>query len=170
MQWEKRKHTVLLISFSDNYECSLILHQNLTSRGVVCGLAVIWNWVSHKLSVFCYILFIRVFYHNFGILITLKILFHWVIAVQSPSHVQFFVSPWTTAHQASLSLTFSWILPKFMSIELYKHWRSWHNTTAKMHIHNITTHPTGKLFKYWEADKNTAADIRFPKFYFSPES
>ena len=126
------------------YGYSLILHQNLTSRRV-CGLAVIWNWISHKFSVFCYMLSIRVFYHNFGILITLKILFHWVIVVQSPSHVQFFANPWTTAHQASLSLTFSWILPKFMSIELYKHWRSWYNTTAKIHIHNITTHPTAKL-------------------------
>ena len=159
---KKEVYSIINIIF-ENYGCSLILHQNLTSRRA-CGLAVIWNWISHKLSVFCYMLSVRVFYHNFGILITLKILFHWIIVVQSPSHVQFFVSPWTTAHQASLSLTFAWILPKFMSIELYKHWRSWHNTTAKIHIHNITTHPTAKLFKYWEADKNTAADVRFPKF------
>ena len=37
--------------------------------------------------------------------------------VQSPSHVQLFVIPWTAAHQASLSLTVSWSLFKFMSIE-----------------------------------------------------
>ena len=36
--------------------------------------------------------------------------------VQSLSHVQLFVTPWTAAHQASLSLTTSWSLPKFMSI------------------------------------------------------
>ena len=40
-----------------------------------------------------------------------------VIVVQLPSHVQFFASPWTAACQASLSLTISWSLPKFMSIE-----------------------------------------------------
>ena len=34
------------------------------------------------------------------------------------SHVQLFVSPWTVAHQASLSITNSWSLPKPMSIKL----------------------------------------------------
>ena len=37
--------------------------------------------------------------------------------VQSPSHVQLFATPWTAAGQASLSLTISRRLPKFMSIE-----------------------------------------------------
>ena len=40
-----------------------------------------------------------------------------VVVVQSPSFVQLFVPPWTTAHQASLSLSISWTLPKFMSVE-----------------------------------------------------
>ena len=40
-----------------------------------------------------------------------------VVVVQSPSFVQLFVSPWTAAHQTSLSITISWSLPKFMSIE-----------------------------------------------------
>ena len=39
------------------------------------------------------------------------------IVVQSLSHVQFFVPPWTAAHQASLSFTVSPSLLKFMSIE-----------------------------------------------------
>ena len=38
------------------------------------------------------------------------------IVVQSPSHVWLFVTPWTAVHQASLSLTISWSLPKVMSI------------------------------------------------------
>ena len=38
-----------------------------------------------------------------------------VIVVQSPSRVWLSVTPWT--HQASLSLTIYWSLPKFMSIE-----------------------------------------------------
>ena len=37
--------------------------------------------------------------------------------VQSLSHVQLFVTSWTAAHQASLSSTISWSLPKLMSIE-----------------------------------------------------
>ena len=37
--------------------------------------------------------------------------------VQSLSRVQLFVTPWTAARQASLSLTIFWSLPKFMSAE-----------------------------------------------------
>ena len=40
------------------------------------------------------------------------------VVVQSPSHVRVFVTPWTAAHQASLSLTICWNFPKFMSITL----------------------------------------------------
>ena len=39
-------------------------------------------------------------------------------SVQSLSHVQLFVTPWTAARQASLSITNSWSSLKFMSIEL----------------------------------------------------
>ena len=39
-----------------------------------------------------------------------------VVVVQLLSHVQLFETPWTAAHQASLSLTIQWSLPKFMSI------------------------------------------------------
>ena len=38
-------------------------------------------------------------------------------SVQSLSRIQLFLTPWTTAHQASLSLTNSWSLLKLMSIE-----------------------------------------------------
>ena len=37
--------------------------------------------------------------------------------VQLLSHVRFFATPWTSAHQASLSITNSRSLPKLMSIE-----------------------------------------------------
>ena len=43
---------------------------------------------------------------------------HQFNSVQSLSHVWLFVTPWTTAHQASLSVTSSWSLLKLMSIEL----------------------------------------------------
>ena len=39
-------------------------------------------------------------------------------SVQSLSHVQLFATPWTAAHQASLSITNSWSLLKLMSIKL----------------------------------------------------
>ena len=39
-------------------------------------------------------------------------------SVQLLSGVRFFASPWTAAHQASLFITNSWSLLKFMSIEL----------------------------------------------------
>ena len=38
-------------------------------------------------------------------------------SVQLLSHVQLFVTPWITAHKASLSITNSWNLPKLMSVE-----------------------------------------------------
>ena len=40
-----------------------------------------------------------------------------VVIVWSLSHVWLFVTPWTAAHQASLSFTISWSLLKLMSIE-----------------------------------------------------
>ena len=40
-----------------------------------------------------------------------------MVVVQSPSHAQLLATPWTVARQASLSITISWSLPKFMSIK-----------------------------------------------------
>ena len=42
---------------------------------------------------------------------------HQLNSVQSLSHVQLFVTPWTAACQASLSITNTWSLLKLMSIE-----------------------------------------------------
>ena len=41
----------------------------------------------------------------------------WFSSVQSLSRVRLFVTPWTAAHQASLSITNSWTVLKLMSIE-----------------------------------------------------
>ena len=52
--------------------------------------------------------------HSFSVLL----LCSWIIShVVSVSHVQLFVTPWTAAHQASLSFTISWSVLKLMSIE-----------------------------------------------------
>ena len=42
---------------------------------------------------------------------------HQFSSVQLLSQVRLFATPWTTAHQASLSITNSWSWPKLMSIE-----------------------------------------------------
>ena len=47
----------------------------------------------------------------------LSILFIFSSSVQSVNHVRLFVTPWTAAHQASLSITSSQSLLKLMSIE-----------------------------------------------------
>ena len=41
----------------------------------------------------------------------------YVVVVQSLSDIQLFATPWTVARQASLSLTTSWRLLRFMSSE-----------------------------------------------------
>ena len=51
------------------------------------------------------------------VLLFLHNLFHQFSSVQSLSHVQLFVTPWSAAFQASLSITNSRSLLKFMSIE-----------------------------------------------------
>ena len=61
---------------------------------------------------------VRLWFRN-----NLKLSFHNSVcfifnSVQSFSRVQLFVTPWITAHQASLSITNSWSPPKPMSIEM----------------------------------------------------
>ena len=48
---------------------------------------------------------------------TFKIYYLQFSSVQSLSHVRLFVTPWTTARQASLSIASSWSSPKLVSIE-----------------------------------------------------
>ena len=56
-------------------------------------------------------------------------LYFMIVVVQSLSHVRLFGTPWTVAHQATLSFTISQSLLKFMSIEsvmLSNHLILWH--------------------------------------------
>ena len=71
----------------------LLLHAPLLLIGTQMSLILVW-----ALGLFCFVVV--------------------VVVVQSLSRVQLFATPWTAAHQASLSLTISRILCKFMSIEL----------------------------------------------------
>ena len=59
--------------------------------------------------------------HHFPLMLLIVSLeqrhFQNVVLLQSLSHVQLFVAPWTAAYQSSLSITISQSLLKFMSIE-----------------------------------------------------
>ena len=80
----------------------------------------IWTWISWVSCIDKQILYhcptwVRVFHRQ-----NVKTQKHWVfddVVVQLPSRVWLFTTPWTIAYQASLSLTISQSLPKFISIE-----------------------------------------------------
>ena len=54
---------------------------------------------------------------NASLYILVTFLLGFFVVIQSLSHVWLFATPWTVAHQASLSFTGSWSLLKLMSIE-----------------------------------------------------
>ena len=81
------------------------------------------------------------------------------VAVQSPSHIRFFATPWTTAHQDSLSLTTSWSL------------------FAQVHIHFISVACPAisssdalssfcpQSFPAWDFSNESSVPIRWPKYW-----
>ena len=82
----------------------------------------------------------------------------WVIVVPSPNHVLLLVTPWTAAHQASLSITISWSLPKFMFIALVmpsNHLILWCSLLLPSIFPSIRTFPMSGLFA--SDDQNTGA-------------
>ena len=83
-----------------------------------------------------------------------------VVVVQSLSRVWLFVTPWTTAHQASLSFTISRHLLKLMSIE-----------SVIPHNHLILCHPLLPLPSIFPNIKvfsnESALCIRWPKWHQS---
>ena len=82
---------------------------------------------------------------------------NFVIVVQSLSCVQLFATPWTAAHQASLSFTVSQCLLKCMSIEL-----------VMLSKHLILCHPLLLLpsisFRI-RVFSNESVHIRWPKYW-----
>ena len=79
-------------------------------------------------------------------------------AVQLPSHVRFFVTPWIAAHQASLSFTISQSLLKLMSVEL-----------VMPSNHLILCHPLLLLPSIFSSIRvffsESALCIRWPKYW-----
>ena len=79
-------------------------------------------------------------------------------SVQLLSHVQLFVTPWTAARQASLSITNSWSLLKLMSIKL-----------VMPSNHLILCHPLLLLPSIFpnirDFSNESVLHIRWPKYY-----
>ena len=88
----------------------------------------------------------------------ISLLFHKFSSVQSLSRVQLFVTPWTVARQASLSITNFWNLPKLMSIE-----------SVMPSNHLILCHPLLLLPSIFPSirvfSNELALRIRWPKYW-----
>ena len=89
-----------------------------------------WEWyllyICHRCSLLSWVRFLlwplsKEFLPEVAVEFCQKIFSTSIEMIQSPqslSCVQFFVTPWTAAHQASLSITNSWSLLKLMSTKL----------------------------------------------------
>ena len=91
---------------------------------------------------------------------------YFIAVVQSLSRVQLFATPWTAAHQASLSLTISWSLLKLMSIESVM--QSNHLTLCRPLLLPPSVFPSISVFS-----NESALCIRWPKYWsfsFSPSN
>ena len=81
-----------------------------------------------------------------------------ISSFQSLSHVQLFVTPWTTAHQVCLSITNSWSPPKPMSIELVM--PSNHLILCRSLFLSPSIFPSIRVFS-----NESALHIRWPKYW-----
>ena len=81
-----------------------------------------------------------------------------ISSVQSLSHVQLFVIPWTAACQASLSINNSWYLLKLMSIELLM--PSNHLILCRPFLLLPSIFPSIRVFS-----NESALHIRWPKYW-----
>ena len=100
----------------DAWADKLLLYQNSTSFKVRVLTLSFFSWGHHNLDYDFYNITINP--HNLWIWIMFFRIFVVVVVVQSLSHVQLFVTPWTAACRAPLSFTISQDLLKLMSIEL----------------------------------------------------
>ena len=78
--------------------------------------------------------------------------------VQLLSRVRLFATPWTAAHQVSMSITNSWSLPKLMSIELVM--PSNHLTLCHPFLLPPSVFPSIRVFS-----NESALNIRWPKYW-----
>ena len=104
----------------------------------------------------------KVFYNLHPIHQTVQVLlycpFFSISSVQLLSRVRLFVTPWTAAHQASLSITNSWSPPKLMSIELVMLFN--HLILCRPHLLLSSVPPSIRVFS-----NESALCIRWPKYW-----
>ena len=81
--------------------------------------------------------------------------------VQSPHSVQLFVTPWTAVRQASLSLTISQRVPKFMSIESAMLTISSSASTFSFCLQSFPASGTFKKYTKVNADESERHDTNF---------
>ena len=81
-------------------------------------------------------------------------------SVQSLSHVRLFATPWTTAHQSSLSITNSWSLLKLTSIKLVM--PSNHLILCRPLLFPPSIFPSIRVFS-----NESVLHIRWPKYWRS---
>ena len=81
-----------------------------------------------------------------------------IVVVRLLSHVRLFATPWTVAHQASLSFTISWSLLKLMSIESVM--PSSHLILCRPFLLLPSVFPSIRVFS-----KESALRIRWPKYW-----
>ena len=97
------------------------------------------------------------YYHLCTYVLSFNLTINSFSSVQLLSHVRLFVTPWTTARQASLSITNSPSLPKLMSIELV------------MPSNHLIFHPLlllPSIFPIIRAFSNESAlHIRWPEYW-----
>ena len=73
------------------------------------------SWMERFHSFYGWVIFHCIHTTSFSSITTLRRLPY--LVVQSLCRVRLFATPWTPAHQASLSFTISWSLLRFMSVE-----------------------------------------------------
>ena len=88
----------------------------------------------------------------------MKIFLYLPVSVQSLSHVWLFVTPWTAACQASLSITNSWSLLKLMAIESVM--PSNHLILGRLVLFPPSIFPSIRVFS-----NESALCIRWPKYW-----
>ena len=81
-----------------------------------------------------------------------------ISSVQSLSHIQLFATPWTSARQASLSITNSWSLLKLISIESVM--PSSHLILCCPHLLLPSIFPSIRVFS-----NESALRIKWPKYW-----
>ena len=107
-------------------------------------------------------MFDRIFLQNYLVLLPFgdeNLLTFFFSSVQSLGRVQLFVTPWTVARQAFLSITNSWSLLKFVSIELVM--PSHHLILCLLLLLLSSIFPSIRVFS-----NESALRIRWPKHFF----